>query len=162
MSTELKSLDAGSCIISGKTAIISEMIREMVKTGFFSEDTLICVKVAVNGCDFKIQGLQSEVNKVISTIRPYPGSGPVEVGHTYRGKHTGHNAVAVFVSEHYIVSRYDDGSEYVCSFIEFNQQYRPSFDERALKSFFEDMNHYRGRVPDALVEACIYEANKYK
>lgn len=159
---KLNQLNVATAIISGKTAIIGEVISEVIRTGFFSEDILICSKGTVNGCDFKIQGLQSEVNKVISTIRPYPGSGPVEVGHSYIGRHTGKNAVAVYVSDHYIVSRYDNGLEYGCTTKQFRSQFRSSFEERAFRSFHEDLHHYRGRLPDALIDACMSEAKKFK
>lgn len=162
MATKLKGLDAGSATISGNRAMVELMSREILSTGFLSQDTFICATGSVGGCNFTIKGTESEVNKVIGAIRPYPGSGPVQIGHSYRGVHTGKNAVAVFVSDYFIVSRYDDGSEYGCEASKFSGQFRAAFDERALKSFFEDMNHYRGRVPDSLVEACIHEANKYK
>lgn len=162
MSTKLRGLDAGSCIVSGNRAIVRDLRLDQVNTDPFSIETFATVRGTVKGCEFTITGRQSQVESIIGMVRPYPGSGPVEVGHTYRGKHTGHNAVAVFVSEHYIVSRYDDGSEYVCTFSEFNQQYRSSFDERAFRSFHEDLHHYRGRLPDALIDACMSEAKKFK
>lgn len=162
MSTKLKGLDAGSSIIPGQRGIVGELRIDQVSTGAFSTANFVSASGTIGGCDFTIRGLQSEIESIIGMVRPYPGSGPVEVGHTYRGKHTGHNAVAVFVSEHYIVSRYDDGSEYVCTFSEFDQQYRSSFDERAFRSFHEDLHHYRGRLPDALIDACMSEAKKFK
>lgn len=162
MSTKLKSLDVGSAIISGKRAIVGEMLTENVNLGAFTSGNLVCAKGTVGGCDFTIRGLDSEMESIIGMVRPYLGFGPVQVGHTYRGRHTGHNAVAVFVSGHYIVSRYDDGSEYVCTFSEFNKQYGPYFDDSSFRSFHEDLNHYRGRLPDSLIDACISEAKKYK
>lgn len=161
IATKLNCL-AGSCIISGYKAKVIEVKVSQDSIGGFSTERRVNINGFAGGLEFNVEGGESEVNKLIGSIRPYSGSGQIEVGHTYIGLYSGKNAVAVFSSDHFIVSRYDDGSEYSCTTKQFSMHFRPAFDEGAFRNFCEDIDHYRGRVPDALIDACISEADKYK